>query len=321
MFAVGSPCHGSIRHCRYARFKLADRASARGCASVNRVDRNVPRSSSARTKDDAPAPITATRSRAPRPFTSKDRPETNSSHRTTSTPTHHPNRYAHPAFSQPLPAIGPASASARARPVDCVQTSLGSDDSWRFAWLAWPLLLLVMAVVSPLDVSVLRSLTGVFVFALSGAALAARKKVDLVGVITLAGVTGVGGGIVRDVLLGDTPLLALRTPIPLLLAAIAALLVMRAHSIVRRLDRQVNIFDAAGLSLFAVSGAVRTLNAGLGWWAAILLGAVSAVGGVIRDVLAREIPMVFHTASGLYAYRPRSPRRRQSANKPVHCPP
>ncbi len=181
-----------------------------------------------------------------------------------------------------------------------------------------------MAVVSPLDVSALRALdfAGVFVFALSGAALAARKKMDLVGVITLAGVTGVGGGIVRDVLLGDTPPLALRTPIPLLLAAIAALLVMRAHSIVRRLDRQVIFFDAAGLSLFAVSGAVRTLNAGLGWWAAILLGAVSAVGGgVIRDVLVRELPMVSIQRAGCTQYRPRLPRRRQSANKPVHCPP
>jgi uncharacterized membrane protein YeiH len=77
---------------------------------------------------------------------------------------------------------------------------------------------------------------------------------------------------------------------------------MAAHSAVVRVERQVLVFDAAGLSLFAVTGAVRTLDAGLGWWAAILLGATSAVGGgVLRDVLARDVPLVFRAESGLYA--------------------
>jgi uncharacterized membrane protein YeiH len=143
---------------------------------------------------------------------------------------------------------------------------------------------------------------GVFVFALSGASLAARKQMDLVGVLVLAGVTGLGGGMVRDVLIDESPPLALRSPIPLLLPAAATIVVMAAHSAVVRVERQVLVFDAAGLSLFAVTGAVRTLDAGLGWWAAILLGATSAVGGgVLRDVLARDVPLVFRAESGLYA--------------------
>ncbi len=143
---------------------------------------------------------------------------------------------------------------------------------------------------------------GVFVFALSGASLAARKQMDLVGVLVLAGVTGLGGGMLRDVLIGAAPPLALRSPIPLLLPAAASIVVMAAHGAVLRIERQVLVFDAAGLSLFAVTGAVRTLDASLGWWAAILLGAISAVGGgVLRDVLARDVPLVFRAESGLYA--------------------
>ncbi len=143
---------------------------------------------------------------------------------------------------------------------------------------------------------------GVFVFGLSGASLAARKNMDLVGVLVLSGVTGLGGGMLRDTLIGVSPPLALRSPVPLLLPAVASLVVMAAHGAVLRVERQVLVFDAAGLSLFAVTGAVRTLDAGLGWWAAVLLGAISAVGGgVLRDVLARDVPLVFRTESGLYA--------------------
>lgn len=143
---------------------------------------------------------------------------------------------------------------------------------------------------------------GVFVFALSGASLAAGKRFDLVGVGVLAGTTGLGGGIVRDVLLGDTPPLALRTVTSTVLAAVATLIVMAAHGWVLRVQRVVVLLDAAGVGLFALTGAVRTLERGNGWWAAILLGTMSAVGGgVIRDVLARDVPVIFRPDSELYA--------------------
>lgn len=144
-------------------------------------------------------------------------------------------------------------------------------------------------------------LGGVFVFGLSGASLAARKGFDVVGVAVLAGVTALGGGILRDVVLGQTPQ-ALRSPASLVLATLAAAVVMAAHGVVRRLERQALVFDAAGLGLYAVTGAARTLDAGLGWWAAVVLGATSAVGGgVLRDVLAGDVPIVFRADSGLYA--------------------
>ncbi|MCC6438281.1 MAG: TRIC cation channel family protein [Acidimicrobiales bacterium] len=143
---------------------------------------------------------------------------------------------------------------------------------------------------------------GVLVFALSGASLAARKRFDIVGVGVLAGATGLGGGMVRDVLLGDTPPLALRSVAFMILPAAATLIVMAAHGWVLRVERIVLMFDAAGLGLFAVTGATRTLERGNGWWAAILLGTMSAVGGgVIRDVLARDVPVIFRADSELYA--------------------
>ena len=79
-------------------------------------------------------------------------------------------------------------------------------------------------VVASLDGPLLKTLeyAGVFVFALSGASVAARKQMDLVGVVALAAVTGIGGGVVRDVLLGSTPPTSLRTPTPLVLSTVAA---------------------------------------------------------------------------------------------------
>lgn len=143
---------------------------------------------------------------------------------------------------------------------------------------------------------------GVLVFALSGASLAARKHFDVVGVAVLAGATGLGGGIVRDVLLGDTPPRALSVASYLLLPLIATMAVMAVHRWVLRLGRIVAVFDAAGLGLFALTGAVRTLDQGHPWWTAVLLGAISAVGGgVIRDVLARDVPLIFRPDSELLA--------------------
>lgn len=143
---------------------------------------------------------------------------------------------------------------------------------------------------------------GVAVFALSGASLAARKRFDVVGVSVLAGATGLGGGMVRDVLLGVTPPLAVRQVSYLVIPLGATLAVMAAHGLVLRLRRIVAIFDAAGLGLFALTGAIRTLDLGNPWWTAILLGTMSAVGGgVIRDVLARDVPLIFRSDSELLA--------------------
>lgn len=145
-------------------------------------------------------------------------------------------------------------------------------------------------------------LLGVFVFAVSGASLAARKGFDVVGLVVLAVATGLGGGMVRDVLLGATPPVALEEEVYVVIAAVAAGVVLVAHRLVERAWRPVLAFDAVGLGVFAVAGAAKALQFGLGWVAAVVLGTVTAVGGgVTRDVMAREVPVVFRADSALYA--------------------
>ena len=145
-------------------------------------------------------------------------------------------------------------------------------------------------------------LGGVFVFALSGASLAVRRGFDVVGLAVLAVATGVGGGITRDVLLGDLPPAAVRDQTYLVVPLVAAAVVLLGHRVVERLARPVLVFDAAGLGLFCVVGAAKALDAGLGVLASILLGVVTAVGGgILRDVLARDVPTVFRPDSALYA--------------------
>lgn len=145
-------------------------------------------------------------------------------------------------------------------------------------------------------------LAGVFVFALSGASLAARKGFDVVGLLVLATATGLGGGLVRDTLLGDVPPVALRDQLYLGAPLVAAGVVLIGHGLVERLARPVLVFDAAGLGLFSVVGAAKALDHELGVVSAVLLGVVTAVGGgVLRDVLARDVPVVFKPDSALYA--------------------
>lgn len=145
-------------------------------------------------------------------------------------------------------------------------------------------------------------LGGVLVFALSGASLAVRRHFDLVGMAVLATATGLGGGILRDTLLGDVPPVALRDQLYLAMPLVGTALVLVGHHVIERLRRPVLLFDAAGLGLFSVVGSAKALDHGLGVLPSVLLGATSAVGGgVIRDVLARDVPSVFRADSALYA--------------------
>ncbi|NND75779.1 MAG: trimeric intracellular cation channel family protein [Ilumatobacter sp.] len=146
-------------------------------------------------------------------------------------------------------------------------------------------------------------LVGVFVFAVSGALLAVRKGFELVGVTSLALVTALGGGVVRDLLLGDTPPAAFQNVWYLVVPLSAAGLMFVAHFLVdRRLNRAVLVFDAAGLALFCVTGSVKAVAFGVSAVGAVLIGVISAVGGgIIRDVLANEQPSLFQRESTLYA--------------------
>ena len=150
---------------------------------------------------------------------------------------------------------------------------------------------------SPPDVNgvlVVLDLAGIFVFAISGGLVAVRKDLDLFGVLVLAGATGLGGGFVRDVLIGAVPPAALADWRYLLVPAAAGLVTFRYHPTLGRRERLVNIFDAAGLALFCVTGAVKALDYGLGPAPAALLGMTTAIGGgMLRDLLAGRVPVVF----------------------------
>jgi uncharacterized membrane protein YeiH len=136
-------------------------------------------------------------------------------------------------------------------------------------------------------------LAGIAVFAASGALVASRKQLDVVGFVLIAAVTGFGGGTVRDLLMGRTPVFWLRDPALLAVAsAVGALVFFTAHRIENRF-RALLWADAVGLALYAVLGAEIALVGGMAPWAAVLLGVVTATfGGVLRDVICNEIPLL-----------------------------
>ncbi len=140
---------------------------------------------------------------------------------------------------------------------------------------------------------VVLDLLGVAVFAASGALAAVHARLDVFGVVVLAGVTALGGGIVRDVLLGVTPPSTLRQWIYLVVPALVALVVFRWHPAVARLRRGVQLADAFGLALFVTTGTAVALAADAPAITAALVGVITGVGGgVLRDVLLNEVPMI-----------------------------
>ena len=144
-------------------------------------------------------------------------------------------------------------------------------------------------------------LAGTFAFALNGALTAVRTaRLDIVGVVTLGMITALGGGILRDVLLGALPPATFSDWRYLVVAAVGGLLAFALSRQLERLATPITVFDALGLSLFAVTGATRAAELGAGVGQAVLLGTITAVGGgTLRDVLVRRIPTVL--SSELYA--------------------
>jgi uncharacterized membrane protein YeiH len=136
-------------------------------------------------------------------------------------------------------------------------------------------------------------LVGIFVFAISGGLVAVRKDLDIFGVLVLAGTTGLGGGFLRDVLIGALPPAALADWRYLMVPVSAGLLTFWFHPAIGRRERVINVFDAAGLALFCVTGTVKALDAGLGPVPSALMGMLTAIGGgILRDILAGRVPIV-----------------------------
>jgi uncharacterized membrane protein YeiH len=143
------------------------------------------------------------------------------------------------------------------------------------------------------------NLAGTFVFGLSGGLAAVRAHLDLFGVVVLSAVVGLAGGITRDLLIG-TPPATFRDWRYLAAAAAAGVVCFVAGRTLERAERSIMVFDALGLGLFCVTGATKALQFGLGPVQAILLGAITGIGGgMLRDVLLRQVPTVLR--EGLYA--------------------
>jgi len=140
------------------------------------------------------------------------------------------------------------------------------------------------------------NLIGTFAFGLSGGILAVKKRMDLFGVLVLSVSTGLGGGIVRDLILGHTPPATLTDWRYLGMAGLGGVLVFVWYNRIANHGTFITTFDAVGLSIFTVTGTVIALNAGLSPAPAALLGILTGVGGgVVRDVLAAEIPLIFRS--------------------------
>jgi uncharacterized membrane protein YeiH len=133
---------------------------------------------------------------------------------------------------------------------------------------------------------------GTFAFAISGIRLASAKQFDWFGAYVVGVVTAVGGGTVRDILLNDTPFWMTR-PSYLIVSGFALLFVIIFRKYVIKLNNTFFIFDAIGLGLFVIVGIVKTLEFGFPMWVAIVMGTITgSFGGMIRDILINEVPLV-----------------------------
>jgi len=136
-------------------------------------------------------------------------------------------------------------------------------------------------------------LVGVFAFALSGGLVAVKKRLDLFGVLVLAGAAALGGGVLRDVLIGELPPVGISDWRLLSSALVAGLVTFLYHPGVERISRFVRVLDAAGLAVFAIGGSLKALGAGMDPLTAVIVGGTTAVGGgIVRDVLAGQVPEV-----------------------------
>ncbi len=134
---------------------------------------------------------------------------------------------------------------------------------------------------------------GTFAFAISGATTGVRRGLDLFGVLVLSFAAATAGGILRDVVLGATPPVALVDWRYLAISVLAGLLTFYRYETIERMRNPVQLFDAIGLGLFAVVGAGKALAMGVGPVGAVLLGILTGVGGgVVRDLLVVQVPGV-----------------------------
>lgn len=145
----------------------------------------------------------------------------------------------------------------------------------------------------PLELTLALDLAGTFVFALSGGIAARSHRLDAFGVFVVALAAGTAGGVARDVLVGDTPPLAVRDWRYLAVAVLASIAVLLWQRGIGRASTLLIVLDAAGLGLFSVTGTLKALSLGVEPAGAVLLGVMTGIGGgIARDLLVGEVPLV-----------------------------
>src|SRR5574344_2762050 len=134
---------------------------------------------------------------------------------------------------------------------------------------------------------------GTFAFAISGIRLAAGRSLEGCGGEVVGLATAIGGGTIRDVMLGMTPFW-MTNSIYLICTAVALLVVIVFHKYIDKLNNTWFLFDTLGLALFTIAGLQKTVHAGFPFWVAIIMGTITgAGGGVLRDVFINEVPLIF----------------------------
>ncbi len=137
-------------------------------------------------------------------------------------------------------------------------------------------------------------LIGIIAEAMTGALSAGRRQMDLFGVVIIGCATAIGGGTLRDMLLGHYPIIWIENPHYLLAIAFASLLTVLIAPVMRYLSKLFLTIDALGLAVFSIVGAQKTLQLGYSPVVAIVMGLVTGVfGGIIRDILCNQVPLVF----------------------------
>ncbi len=144
-----------------------------------------------------------------------------------------------------------------------------------------------------IDVLYIITVAGTFAFAVSGALVAYKKHMDAYGMFILAFVTAAGGGTLRDIMLGRLPPFVLTDGMYALMSLLGTIVVLFMNKAVERRILILNVSDAIGLGVFTCIGASVALSEGIEWYGVVLLGTMTAtVGGMLRDLLAQEVPFV-----------------------------
>ncbi|QZT37847.1 trimeric intracellular cation channel family protein [Halosquirtibacter xylanolyticus] len=146
-----------------------------------------------------------------------------------------------------------------------------------------------------MDLIYILDLIGTMAFAISGTLSAMEKRFDLFGALFIAFLTAVGGGTVRDCLIGSTPVTWMQTPNYILAIVLGVLVTIIFKRDVLRLKKTLFLFDTIGIAIFTVIGIEKGLDFGLPAYSAIMMGVSTAVvGGALRDVFCNDIPLIFH---------------------------